>query len=217
MPLVPLRAENLCPSSLYTGWDTDRGFAEYATAPAGFAYPLPEDVSDLHLAPLLCPGMIGYRSLRRAELPPGGRLGTTASARARTSPPRSLSQGAEVHVMTRSRDAQELARSLGATWVGESDATPPVPLDSAIVFAPARELVPTALAALGRGSTLALASIHMSTVPALDYDRHLFQERTLRTVTVTANTRADGAELLRLAAHIPLDIRVTAYAFDSAS
>ena len=115
--------------------------------------------------------------------------------------------------MTRSREARELARSLGATWVGGAEETPPVPLDSAIVFAPAGELVPTALAALGRGGTLALAGIHMSTVPALDYDQHLFQERTLR--TVTANTRADGAELLRLAAHIPLDIRVTTYDFDS--
>ena len=207
-------AENLCASSLYTGWDTDGGFAEYATVPAGFAYPLPEDVSDLHLALLLCAGIIGDRSLRRAELPPGGRLGIYGfGSSAHVTAQIALAQGAEVHVMTRSRDAQELARSLGATWVGESDETPPVPLDSAIVFAPAGELVPTALAVLGRGGTLALAGIHMSTVPALDYDRHLFQERTLR--TVTAKTRADVAELLRLAAHIPLDIRVTAYAFDS--
>jgi len=207
-------AENLCRSSLYTGWDTDGGFAEFATVPAGFAYPLPEDVSDLHLTPLLCAGIIGYRSLRRAELPPGGRLGIYGfGSSAHVTAQIALAQGAEVHVMTRSRDAQELARSLGATWVGEADEAPPVPLDSAIIFAPAGELVPVALAALDRGGTLALAGIHMSTVPALDYDRHLFQERTLR--TVTANTRADGAELLRLAAHIPLDIRVTTYAFDS--
>lgn len=207
-------AENLCPSSLYTGWDADGGFAEYATVPAGFAYPLPDGVSDLHLAPLLCAGIIGYRSLRRAELPPGGRLGIYGfGSSAHVTAQIALAQGAEVHVMTRSRDARELARSLGATWGGEADETPPAPLDSAIVFAPAGDLVPAALAALDRGGTLALAGIHMSTIPALDYDRHLFQERTLR--SVTANTRADGAELLRLAAHLPLDIRVTAYAFES--
>lgn len=207
-------AENLCPSSLYTGWDADGGFAEYATAPAGFAYPLPEEPPDLHLAPLLCAGIIGYRSLRRAELPPGGRLGIYGfGSSAHVTAQIALAQGAEVHVMTRSRDAQELARSLGVTWAGGAEEEPPVPLDSAIVFAPAGELVPAALAALDRGGTLALAGIHMSTVPALDYDRHLFQERTLR--TVTSNTRADGAELLRLAAHVPLDIHATAYAFDS--
>ena len=207
-------AENLCPSSHYTGWDTDGGFAEYATVPAGFAYPLPEDVSDQLIAPLLCAGIIGYRSLRRAELPPGGRLGIYGfGSSAHVTAQIALAQGAEVHVMTRSPEARELARSLGAAWVGESDETPPVPLDSAIVFAPAGELVPIALAALGRGGTLALAGIHMSSIPALDYDRHLFQERTLR--TVTANTRADGAELFRLSARLPLDIRVTPYAFDS--
>lgn len=207
-------AENLCPSSLYTGWDADGGFAEYATVPAAFAYPLPVDVPDPQLAPLLCAGIIGYRSLRRAELPPGGRLGIYGfGSSAHVTAQIALAQGAEVHVMTRSRDAQDLARSLGATWVGDAEETPPVQLDSAIVFAPAGELVPVALAALDRGGTLALAGIHMSTIPALDYDRHLFQERTVR--SVTANTRADGAELLRLAARIPLHIRVTAYAFDS--
>lgn len=113
--------------------------------------------------------------------------------------------------MTRSAAARDLARSLGATSVGAADAAPPVPLDSAIVFAPAGELVPAALAALDRGGTLALAGIHMSTIPALDYDRHLFRERTVR--SVTANTRADGAELLRLAARLPLEIHATAYPF----
>lgn len=207
-------AENLCPASLYTGWDADGGFAEYATVPAGFAYPLPGDVSDVQLAPLLCAGIIGYRALRRAELPPGGRLGIYGfGSSAHVTAQIALARGAEVYVMTRSQGAQELARSLGAAWVGGSEETPPAALDSAIVFAPVGTLVPTALAALGRGGTLALAGIHMSTVPALDYDRHLFQERTL--TTVTANTRADGAELFRLAAHMPLDIRVTAYAFDA--
>lgn len=208
-------AENLCPSSLYTGWDADGGLAEYATVPAGFAYPLPDDVSDLHLAPLLCAGIIGYRSLRRAALPPGGRLGIYGfGSSAHVTAQIALAQGAELYVMTRSREAQQLARDLGAAWVGEADEAAPAPLDSAIVFAPAGELVPVALAALDRGGTLALAGIHLSAIPPLDYGRHLFQERTLR--SVTANTRADGAELLQLAAHIPLDIRATAYEFDSA-
>jgi alcohol dehydrogenase, propanol-preferring len=207
-------AENLCPSSLYTGWDADGGFAEYATVPAAFAYPLPDDVPDRQLAPLLCAGIIGYRSLRRAELPPGGRLGLYGfGSSAHVTAQIALAHGAEVYVMTRSRDARALAGSLGVTWVGDADETPPVRLDSAIVFAPAGELVPVALAALDRGGTLALAGIHMSAIPALDYQRHLFQERTV--CSVTANTRADGAELLRLAARLRLDIRVTTYAFDS--
>jgi propanol-preferring alcohol dehydrogenase len=206
-------AENLCPSSLYTGWDVDGGFAEYATVPAPFAYPLPDNVSELKLAPLLCAGIIGYRALRRAELPPGGRLGIYGfGSSAHITAQIALARGADVYVMTRSRDAQQLARGLGATWAGGAEQTPPVPLDSAIVFAPAGELVPVALAALGRGGTLALAGIHMSAIPALDYDRHLFQERTVR--SVTANTRADGEELLRLAARIPMDIHVTTYAFE---
>lgn len=207
-------SENLCPSSLYTGWDADGGFAEYATVPAAFAHPLPHDIPDQRLAPLLCAGIIGYRALRRAELPPGGRLGIYGfGSSAHVTAQIALAQGAEVHVMTRSRDAQDLARTLGATWVGDADEAPPVRLDSAIVFAPAGDLVPVALAALDRGGTLALAGIHMSAIPALDYDRHLFQERTVR--SVTANTRADGAELLRLAAHLPLEVHVTTYAFDS--
>lgn len=207
-------AENLCPSSLYTGWDADGGFAEYATVPAGFAYPLPDAVSDEQLAPLLCAGIIGYRSLRRAELPPGGRLGIYGfGSSAHVTAQIAIAQGAEVHVMTRSADAQQLARSLGATWAGGAAETPPVELDSAIVFAPAGELVPVALAALGRGGTLALAGIHMSAIPALDYAQHLFQERTVR--SVTANTRADGEELLRLAARIPLEIHATTYPFES--
>jgi propanol-preferring alcohol dehydrogenase len=207
-------AENLCPSSLYTGWDADGGFAEYATVPAAFAYPLPDAVSDVQLAPLLCAGIIGYRALRRAELPPGGRLGIYGfGSSAHVTAQIALAQGAEVHVMTRSPDAQQLAVNLGATWAGGAAEAPPAELDSAIVFAPAGELVPAALAALGRGGTLALAGIHMSKIPALDYDRLLFQERTVR--SVTANTRADGEELLRLAARIPLDIRATTYTFDA--
>lgn len=206
-------AENLCPGSLYTGWDADGGFAEYAVVPAAYAYALPDAIDDVRAAPLLCAGIIGYRALRRAELPPGGRLGILGfGSSAHITAQIALAQGAEVHVMTRGEDARGLALELGATWAGGPREQPPVPLDSAIVFAPAGDLVPLALRALGRGGTVALAGIHMSEIPALDYDRDLFLERSLR--SVTANTRADGEELLALAARIPLDVHTTTYGFD---
>ncbi len=206
-------AENLCPASLYTGWDVDGGFAEYAVAPASFAYRLPKEYDDIAAAPLLCAGIIGYRALRRALLPPGGRLGiygfgssghlTAQIARA---------QGADVYVMTRGEANRALAREMGATWVGSAHESPPRLLDSAIVFAPAGDLVPPALAALDRGGTLALAGIHLSDVPSLNHQQHLFQERDLR--TVTSNTRRDGEELLRLAARLGVRARVTRYPFE---
>jgi propanol-preferring alcohol dehydrogenase len=205
--------ENLCPDSLYTGWDADGGFAEYAVVPAAFAYRLPEGPSDASLAPLLCAGIIGYRSLRRARLPHGGRLGIYGfGSSAHITAQIALAEGAELYVVTRGRQGALLAESLGAAWVGGPDEVPPVPLDSAIVFAPAGSLVPSALAALGRGGTVALAGIHMSEVPALEYDRHLFLEKTL--TSVTANTRADGEELLRLAPRLGVSVQVTEYPFD---
>jgi propanol-preferring alcohol dehydrogenase len=205
-------AENLCPESLYTGWDADGGFAEYAVVPAAYAYALPDAIDDVRAAPLLCAGIIGYRALRRAELPPGGRLGILGfGSSAHITAQIALAQGAEVHVMTRGEGARELALSLGAAWAGDPRDMPPVALDSAIVFAPAGDLVPVALRALGRGGTLALAGIHMSTIPALDYDRDLFLERSVR--SVTANTRADGEELLALAARLALTVHTTTYPF----
>jgi alcohol dehydrogenase, propanol-preferring len=205
-------AENLCPDSRYTGWDADGGFAEYAVVPAAFAYRLPDDLSDVHAAPLLCAGIIGYRALRRAALPPGGRLGIYGfGSSAHITAQIALAQGAEVHVATRGQASRELASDLGAAWVGGPQESPPVPLDSAIVFAPAGELVPLALAALCPGGTVALAGIYMTEIPPLDYDRHLFREHTL--CSVTANTRADGEELLLLAARLRLDVHVTEYGF----
>ena len=205
-------AENLCPESRYTGWDDDGGFAEHAVVPAAYSYRLPETIEDVQAAPLLCAGIIGYRALRRAELPVGGRLGILGfGSSAHITAQIALAQGAEVHVMTRGEGARNLARQLGAAWVGGPRDRPPVPLDSAIVFAPAGDLVPVALQALGRGGTVALAGIHMSTIPALDYDRDLFQERSVR--SVTANTRADGEELLALASRIALDVHTTTYDF----
>ena len=205
-------AENLCPNSEYTGWDSDGGFAEYVTAPEAFVHRLPEGYDDVHVAPLLCAGVIGYRALTRAALPPGGRLGLYGfGSSAHITAQVALAGGAELFVMTRGERNRNLSEEMGAAWVGDASEPPPVLLDSAIVFAPAGELVPVALEALDRGGTLALAGIHMSEVPPLDYQRHLFRERDLR--TVTANTRRDADELLRLAARLPLQVHATAYPF----
>jgi propanol-preferring alcohol dehydrogenase len=208
-------AENLCPSSRYTGWDEDGGYAEYVVVPAAYAYELPTGYADEQVAPLLCAGIIGYRALRRACLPPGGRLGLYGfGGSAHLVAQIAIAQGAEVHVLTRGEQSQALARELGAASAAGPYEAPPVALDSAIVFAPAGELVPLALEALDRGGTLALAGIHMTDVPALEYGRHLFLERSVR--TVTSNTRADGEELLQLASRLPLQIRTTSYALTDA-
>ncbi len=203
-------AENLCPASKYTGWDADGGYAEYATVPADFAYRLPDGYSDAELAPLLCAGIIGYRALLRAELPPGGRLGLYGfGASAHLCAQVALARGATVHVLTRGEAARQLALELGAASAGEATAEPPEPLDAAILFAPAGELVPVALAALDRGGTLAVAGIHLTDIPVLNYERHLFQERSLR--SVTANTRADGREFLAFAGAHRLAVTTTPY------
>ncbi|MFC6285218.1 zinc-dependent alcohol dehydrogenase family protein [Nocardioides sp. GCM10027113] len=207
--------ENLCRGSEYTGWDADGGFAEYAVVPEAFAYELPEALTDLAVAPLLCSGIIGYRALRRAQLPPGGRLGVYGlGASGHLTAQLALATGAEVHVLTRDPEARALALELGATSAGPADGCPPVALDSAILFAPVGELVPVALAALADGGTLSVAGIHLTDVPALDYQQHLFRERTL--TSVTANTRRDGEELLRLAPTLGVRARITTYAFDDA-
>ena len=208
-------SENLCPRSVFTGWDADGGFAQYATAPAAYVYRIPEGLASEQAAPLLCAGIIGYRSLRRAQLPPGGRLGIYGfGASAHLTAQIAIAQGAEVHVLTRGEGARRLALSLGAASVGEAHAGPPVPLDAAILFAPAGELVPDALASLDRGGSLVLAGIHVSQIPALDYQEHLFLEK--RLTSVTANTRADGEELFRLAAALSIHAEVTTYPFGSA-
>lgn len=205
-------SENLCPRSAYTGWDADGGFATYAVVPAAYAYRLPAGLPDHQAAPLLCAGIIGYRALRRAEVPPGGRLGIYGfGSSAHITAQIARAHGAEVYVMTRGRASQDLARSLGAVWIGEPQEAPPHPLDSAIIFAPAGELVPPALEALAPGGTLALAGIHMSPVPTLDYGRHLFLEKNLR--SVTSNTRDDGEALFRLASRMALEVHTTSYGF----
>ncbi len=207
--------ENLCPGSRYTGWDEHGGYAEYAVVPEAFAYPIPESFTDEHAAPLLCAGIIGYRALRRADVPPGGRLGIYGFGASAHLPAQiAIAQGAEVHGIPRGATGQALALELGAVSAGGPDDRPPLPLDSAIIFAPAGELVPDALEALAPSGTLALAGIHMSDVPRLDYQRHLFREKTLR--SVQSNTRRDGEELLLLADRLGVRVETTPVPFEEA-
>ena len=207
--------ENLCTDPRFTGWDADGGYAEWAVVDEAYAYVLPDAFDDEHAAPLLCAGIIGYRALKRAAVPSGGRLGIYGfGASAHLATQVALAQGATVHVLTRSDGARRHALALGAHSAGPADGAPPEALDSAILFAPAGELGPVALSALDRGGTLAVAGIHLSTVPPLDYDRHLFLERQVR--SVTANTRADGEELLALAPRLGLTVTTTRYRLDGA-
>jgi alcohol dehydrogenase, propanol-preferring len=207
--------ENLCPASVYTGWDIHGGYAEYLTVSGAYAHPLPDGFSDTELAPLLCAGIIGYRALRRADIPPGGSLGIWGfGGSAHLAAQIAIAQGAAVHVFTRAPAARELALSLGAASAQDSYDPTPEPLDSAIIFAPVGDMVPSALAALDRGGTLAIAGIYLTDIPSLDYTRHLFQERTLR--SVTANTRGDAGEFLTLAQRLRIKVTTTPYSFDQA-
>jgi alcohol dehydrogenase, propanol-preferring len=207
--------ENLCLSPLFTGWDVDGGYAEQAVVPEAYAYRLPDSYDDEHAAPLLCAGIIGYRALQVARLPPGGALGVYGfGASAHLTAQLALAAGATVHVLTRSRNARRLALDLGAHSAGDADERAPEPLDSAILFAPVGDLVPAALRSLDRGGTLAVAGIHLSDLPSLNYQEHLFQERVLR--SVTANTRRDGDELMRLAGRLHLRVATQPYPFDKA-
>lgn len=203
-------AENLCPYSLYTGWDSDGGYAEYTTVPAAFAYRLPSGYDEVELAPLLCAGIIGYRALQRASLPRGGRLGIYGfGGSAHLTAQVALAQGATVHIMTRGAQAQKLALDLGVASATGAYDSPPEPLDSAVLFAPVGDLVPVAMRALDRGGVLSIAGIHLSDVPTLNYERELFYEREIR--SVTANTRADGEEFLRFAADHHLKVTTHRY------
>ncbi|MBA4854329.1 zinc-binding alcohol dehydrogenase family protein [Nocardia farcinica] len=208
-------AENLCPHSRYTGWDDDGGYAEYATVPADYALALPTGYADEELAPLLCAGIIGYHALLRAQLPEGGVLGIYGfGGSAHLTAQVALAQGARVHVMTRGAAARELAAALGAASVHGATDPPPEPLDAAILFAPAGELVPPALEALDAGGTLAVAGIHLTDVPPLNYQRHLFRERQIR--SVTANTRAQAREFLAVAGQHRLRVTTHRYPLDHA-
>jgi len=202
--------ENLCSAPQFTGWDLDGGYADACVADEAYVYRLPDSLDDEHAAPLLCAGIIGYRALRRSGVAPGGRLGIYGfGGSAHLTAQVALHLGMRVHVLTRGRRNQELARRLGADSVGDAHGTPPEPLDGAILFAPAGELVPTALSALDRGGTLAVAGIWLSDIPTLGYDVTLFQERTL--CSVTANTRKDGEEFLALAERFAIRPDIVTY------
>lgn len=201
--------ENLCEQARFTGWDRDGGYATRMTVDARFAYPLPADLDDLSAAPLLCGGVIGYRSLVRSGIQPGGRLGLYGfGASATLAIQVAVHWGCEVFVATRSEREQERARSLGAAWTGGYDDEPPARLDAAVTFAPAGSVVVAALRALDRGGIVAVNAIHLDRVPEFDYDL-LWLEREIRSV---ANfTRRDAAEFLDLAARIPVRTQVREY------
>ena len=208
--------ENLCNAPEFTGYDRNGGYAEYTVAREDFVYTLPGEVSAREAAPFLCAGIIGYRALQRADFTPGQALGLYGfGASAHILIQIARQRGSDVYVCTRDERHQALALELGAVWAGGADATPPVKLRSSILFAPAGPLVLPALSALDKGGTLVLAGIYMTPIPEMDYDAYLFQEHTLR--SVTANTRQDGRELLKLAAEIPLHTQTIEFPLEQAN
>jgi len=208
--------ENLCPAARFTGYHADGGYAEWAVVRDDFAYAVPAALSAAEATPLLCAGIIGYRALRRAAVRPGCRLGLYGfGSSAHIAIQVARHWNCTVYVMTRDARHQALARALGAAWAGGAAERPPDTLDSAILFAPVGDLVVPALEALDQGGTLALAGIYLTDVPPLNYERHLFHEKTL--CSVTANTRADGEALLRVAAEIPIRPQTTAFPLEDAN
>jgi alcohol dehydrogenase, propanol-preferring len=208
-------AENLCDNPAFTGYSVDGGYAEYVVAPEDFVYAIPEGFSDEQAAPLLCAGIIGFRSLRLSGIKPGGRLGFYGfGAAAHVAIQVARHWNVEVYASTRDARHQKLALALGAKWAGGTFAEPPAKLDAAIVFAPAGEIVPAALKALRKGGALVLGGIHMSPIPSFDYDL-LYQERSIR--SVANNTRQDGEEFLRIAAEIPIRTHVQLFSLRDAN
>lgn len=208
--------ENLCPNSRYTGFDADGGYADYAVAPEDFAYELPEGFDDEHVSPLLCAGLIGYRALERAAVPEQGRLllvGFGSSARIVLQ--LALHRGHEIHVVTRSENHIRQAKQMGAAWAGADFRNLPAKADSAILFAPSGKLVPPTMEALERGGICSIAGIHLSDVPELNYARHLYQERELR--SVTSNTRDDARALFAEASAARLRLQTTPYSLQEAN
>jgi len=209
--------ENLCSQPTFTGYHVHGGYAERIVAPSAFVHPLPDTLSDdVQAAPLLCGGIIGYRALKQSGLRPGARVALYGfGSSAHVALPIALSWGCEVYVVTRSADARARAADMGAAWTGTIDEPPPRPVDHAVSFAPAGSVIAPALEALRQGGTLALAGITVDRVPALDYDRHLFGERSL--TTVKANTRADARELLAIAARVEIRTDVRTFALEDAN
>ena len=212
--------ENLCERAEFNGWTANGGYAEYTVAPAEFVYSLPAGFDDTQAAPLLCAGIIGYRSLRLSGIDKaawsGARLGIYGfGAAGHVVIQIARARGAEVYVCTRDRERhQALATELGASWVGDADENPPVKLDASIIFAPAGELVPPALEALDKGGVLVLGGIHMSPIPSFDYSL-IYGERVVR--SVANNTREDGRQFLQEAAQIPVRTHVQTFALADAN
>jgi propanol-preferring alcohol dehydrogenase len=208
--------ENLCENAKFTGYHVDGGYAQYTTISQDFAYPIPNGFSDEQAAPLLCGGIIGYRALRLSEIGPKGVLGLYGFGNsAHVAIQVATYWGCEVLVFTRSKKHQKLAEELGASWVGTAKEVAPKKLDSAIIFAPAGELVLDALNALEKGGTVALAGIYMTPIPKMDYEKHLYHERTVRSVANA--TRKDGEELLKLASEIPIKTTTTSFPLEQAN
>lgn len=207
--------ENLCPNALYTGWTVNGGYAEYVVAPEQFVYPIPKDFSALAAAPLLCAGIIGFRALRLAELQSGDTLGIYGfGAAGHVCIQVARHRGIRVVVSTREDKHRKLATELGAEWAGGAYDDPPMPLNAAIVFAPAGELVPVALKNLKRGGTLVLGGIYMSPIPTFSYDL-LYWERKIR--SVSNNTRQDGFDFLRVASEIPIHTQTQLFPLEQAN
>ncbi len=208
-------AENLCDTPLFTGYSVDGGYAEFIVAPEDFVYAIPEGFPDEQAAPLLCAGIIGFRSLRLSGIKAGGRLGFYGfGAAAHVAIQVARHWGVEVFASTRDARHQKLALELGAVWAGGTLDEPPKKLDAAIVFAPAGEILPAALKALKKGGALVLGGIHMSPIPSFSYDL-LYQERVIR--SVANNTRKDGEDFLRVAAEIPIRTRVQIFSLSEAN
>ena len=208
--------ENLCDSPAFTGYTVAGGYAEYAFARTDFVFPLPKSLDDLHAAPLLCAGIIGFRSLRVAGVAPGERVGLFGfGASAHLAIAVLQAWKCDVYVSTRGKSHRELAESLGATWVGAETDKPPVELDRVITFAPSGDVVVAALSSLRKGGVVAINAIHLDRIPQFDYDTLLWGERQIRSV---ANmTRADARDFLALAAQIGLRPKVTIFPLDQAN
>ena len=208
--------ENLCDSPTFTGYSLNGGYAEYATARADFVFPLPDALDDLHAAPLLCAGIIGFRSLRVAGVEQGDRVGLFGfGASAHLAIHVLQAWNCEVYVSTRGESHQELARSLGAAWVGAETDQPPVKLDRAVTFAPSGDVVIAALSSLRKGGVVAVNAIHLDRIPKFDYDTLLWGERQIR--SVTNMTRDDARDFLRSAAELRLTPKVTTFTLDQAN
>jgi len=208
--------ENLCEKSHFTGYDVDGGYAQYTVVSEDFAYPIPDGFPDLEAAPLLCAGIIGFRSLCLSDIEKGGRLGLYGfGASAHIVIQVATYWGCEVFVFSRSEEHRKLAQKLGATWTGRAEDDPPAKLQGAIIFAPAGKLVLDALRVLEKGGTLALAGIYMTPIPEMDYQEHLYYEKTIR--SVANSTRKDAEDILSLAVEIPIRTKVQAFALEEAN